>query len=682
MVPFSPLADADILAARAAARAWAPPPPADLNAWAADNVRFGEDSPLPGKYDPEKFPFFRRILEVLGPEHAAREVVLKKSAQLGGTVLAQIFIGGSMDLVPGPMMYVHPTDNNGTRWVKTKWKSFVRNVVVLRRVFVIDRGRDGGNSLTLQERRDGRGQLVIGGANSPASLSMLSIVRQVQDDLAKWELNSAGDPEDQADSRSKAFSWAKIFKISTPLIRKSCRITRTFEAGTQEHWHVPCPHCGHEQPLLWENMLAALDEERPEEAHFTCVSCEGEIGQNHRAAIVRQGRWVAHNPKGRYPSFYLWSAYSPLEEWAAIAQAWLDAKGDPSREQTFANDWVGNAYEAASEAPPWEDLRDRAKAGHQLRRIPVGGLLLCAGADCQVDRVEVQVVAFGADLKRWVVDYRVIEGHISEDKARSALDDLLKDDWPDAFGNRRALDHLCIDAGYAKTDVVDWAKRHPRNRVIPIRGVPSDLAPEIAPGRPEFVTKRGKRQRLGTAVWAVGQSPLKASFYKQLAKADPAERGHVGLPAGLDDEYYRQLTAERRAKVKSRGGYEEWRWVKDPGQPNEGLDTMIYAEAGAIRIGWKKLDEAGWDQLRAKLEVRPAPRQGDLLEPDTGLYGTGRTVPADEAGEIEDEDTDSTGTENGGGVDKPRASVTAASPKEPGAASREKAGAALAKRLA
>jgi hypothetical protein len=30
--------------------------------------------------------------------------------------------------------------------------------------------------------------------------------RQVQDDLAKWELNAAGDPEQQADSRSAASS--------------------------------------------------------------------------------------------------------------------------------------------------------------------------------------------------------------------------------------------------------------------------------------------------------------------------------------------------------------------------------------------------------------------------------------------------------------------------------------------
>jgi phage terminase large subunit GpA-like protein len=76
-----------------------------------------------------------------------------------------------------------------------------------------------------KERADYRGSLLISGANSAASLSQVSMRRQVQDDLAKWVPNSAGDPEGQADSRSSAFDFAKILKISTPLVVPGCRIT-------------------------------------------------------------------------------------------------------------------------------------------------------------------------------------------------------------------------------------------------------------------------------------------------------------------------------------------------------------------------------------------------------------------------------------------------------------------------
>jgi hypothetical protein len=35
------------------------------------------------------------------------------------------------------------------------------------------------------------GAILISGANSPASLSQVTMRRQVQDDLSKWEMNSA-----------------------------------------------------------------------------------------------------------------------------------------------------------------------------------------------------------------------------------------------------------------------------------------------------------------------------------------------------------------------------------------------------------------------------------------------------------------------------------------------------------
>ena len=144
-----------------------------------------------------------------------------------------------------------------------------------------------------KERYDQRGSLLISGANSAASLSQVSMRRQVQDDLAKWVANSAGDPEGQADSRSSAFDFAKILKISTPLVVPGCRITSSFENGTREHYHVPCPHCGHEQTLEIENFLNCLDEAHPERSAFSCIECGALIEEHHRDAIVRKGRWVA-----------------------------------------------------------------------------------------------------------------------------------------------------------------------------------------------------------------------------------------------------------------------------------------------------------------------------------------------------------------------------------------------------
>ncbi len=595
-----------------------PPPPLDYSAWAKEHVRFGNESRFTGPYQPDKFPYNDFILKLLSPEHPSRVVVMKKSAQLGGTVLAQIFVAASLDLDPGPFLYVLPTDSNAERWSNLKWRPMLRQIESLKAQFKTGASREPGASTLYQERKDGRGALTISGANSEASLSMISMSRQVQDDLAKWETNRGGDPESQADSRSMAFLWAKIFKVSTPLIKDSCRITKAFDAGTQWHMHIRCPHaeCSHEHPLLWENLEPYLDPERPDDAAFVCPSCGGLIGERERLPLVidagRTERWQMHRPGAEFESVYIWSAYSSLVTLPQIARRWFAAKGDPAAEQVFYNDWLGLAYSVAGSAPPWEGLRDRAAAaGHRRGTIPPGGLILSIGVDCQDDRVECHVVAFGASLRRAVVDYIIIPGHIGTEDCRRRLDALLVAAWPDSFGNRRPADILAIDGNAWTDDVWDWARRHPQSRVIMVRGIASDAAVPLARVKRE-TGKTGKKLKYSKRFYNMGASPMKSALYANLKKEDPLERGFVALPSGLGDTYFEQLCAEGRKPFKLRGGAQEFRWVLPAGKRNEALDTMLQAEAGAIHKGFRHFTDQQWDQLIAERETAPLQIQGDL----------------------------------------------------------------------
>jgi phage terminase large subunit GpA-like protein len=90
------------------------------------------------------------------------------------------------------------------------------------------------------------------------------------------------------------------------------------------------------------------------------------------------------------------------------------------------------------------------------------------------------------------------------------------------------------------------------------------------------------------------------------------ERGFIGFPRGLEDEYFRQLTAERRKEEKRKDGFVAYKWVKDPNQANEALDTMNQAEAAAIRLGVRDFTEALWDKLESERERPPEAAQLDL----------------------------------------------------------------------
>lgn len=616
------------------ANALAPPPPVDYLAWAEENIVFSErESPFPGPYNRDLFPYFDAILKALGPDDPCRIVTLSKSAQLGGTVLANIFTGGSMDMAPGDFLYVHPTEENARRWSKMKLAPMLKGTSALQRIFPM-RPRDGLDSVLYKERTDGRGAIQISGANSPAQLSQVSMARQVQDDLSKWEMNAAGDPETQADSRSQSREFAKILKISTPMVVPGCRITANFEAGSQELPFVPCPHCGHMHVLEWENMLASLDEAAPENAHFTCPKCKAKIEEHHRREMLAGLRFIAQNPKAArvHRSFWLWSAYSVLQSWERIAQSWLRAKGDPPREQTFFNDVIGLAYRVLGDAPPWKDLRDRAaESGYRHGTIPPRHPVLTLGIDCQGDRLELQFVAHGPEKRRAVIEYVVIQGHISDPLAQERLTAQLNRTFPNAAGREIAVDMAAIDGNAYTEDVWEWARRHPASKVIMVRGVPQEAVPLLVRVKRE-TDRTGKKRPWSRRFYNFATSILKMSLYRNLRKSDPAEVGYVEFPRGLQDEYFRQLTAESRKAVKNKRGFTEYVWVKDPNQANEGLDTHLQAEAAAIRFGVRDMTEAQWDRLLSERDSAPPPVQGDLEDLLLARPAVDPAPPPDKAG--------------------------------------------------
>lgn len=633
------LIPAEAVVARAIALAMTPPPPPDITAWCSRNIVFDARSPFPGPFDIARFPFLREIHAVLSPEHEAREVSIRGSAQWGKTVsLLNPTLGAWHEYGPVDSLVVHPTANTAREWVRTKWMPMRRQAPSLRRTFGTGQG-DQTDTLTDQEtlRRDG--SLKVVSAGSPDDLAGTTRRLVLMDDVAKFEMTPKGDPEQLATSRAAAFEDAKIVRISTPQIDGTCRISRAWERGDQRLFYVPCPHCGHEAPLTWENFRRSIDPERLDAAHFTCESCGCLIEHKDKERIVGRGRWVAQNLNGDHPSYHLWRAYVPQRDWASIAveyarvMGWTGltvsadaerqmarAQSETETEQTFWNDVLGLPFKMATKGPDWEALRDRAEnppagAPRPLQRgtLPAAGFILTAGVDCQEDRTEVQIVGFGPQFTRWVIEYITIPHHIRSDECRAALDALLKATFRTELGRKVALDALAIDAGAYTDDVWEWAMKHPYTRVIATKGATSQNAPPLK--RMEFDKRADRRAaRRKRQGWMVGVSGLKGEFYARLDVADPGQRGHVRFAAGLGDEYFRQLTAEVRVLKRSTAGVMISRWVvAEAGRRNEALDTMLMAEAAARFKDWHWLPEDRWAAIAGERAAPPDDAQGDLF---------------------------------------------------------------------
>jgi len=604
------LANPERIAFETVAAALEPPPALDLLVWAERNIVF-DDGPFRGPYSRVLFPFFDEVLRALGPDDPCRFVTMTASAQVGKTALATVFALGSMAAGRGSFMVVHPTEDNAIRWARMKLAPMMKSTAIVRDLFP-QRANGQLASILYKERKDGLSRLLVTGANSPASLSQVTIDAQVQDDVSKYEVNSMGDPELMADSRSRAIADAKIFKISTPLVVPGCRITRNFLDGSQEHPYVPCQHCGTMQVLEWDNFVA----DKPDEAHFTCVSCGCGVEERDRPRMLAGFEWRAHNPSAakEHRSFWIWSAYSYLQSWPQIAREWLRSRGDPASEKTFTSDVLGKPYEAKGEGRPPEELAARAAKSHYERgSVPQGALVLTLGIDSQLDRIEWTLLGHGEQYRRFVIDCGTIGKHISEPDCQRNLDLLLARRWPNFCGRQIGISLAAIDAGYSTDDVLDYCRRHSPSRLIAVRGVPGDAVPRLAKVQRERDAKRGTLLRYSRRFFNIGVYQFKLSLYRDLSKDNPEEKGYISFPRGLPDSYFEELVCERRVPYK-RMGVIAYRWEKPDRQANEMHDCFLYASAAAIKYGVNWISDQGWVRLRAELETpvradaSPAPK--------------------------------------------------------------------------
>ncbi|SER50041.1 Phage terminase, large subunit GpA [Tranquillimonas rosea] len=650
------LTSAEGIIADALAQAMRPPPPPDITRWCRENIIFDDRSPMPGAFNIRRFPFLAEIHNTLSPEHPAREVTVRGSAQWGKTVsVVNPTVGAWHEYGPLDSLVVHPTSSAATEWVDTKWLPMRRQAPSLLAIFGTGRGGDQKDAKFNQETLARDGSLKVASAGSPDDLAGTTRRLVILDDLSKFEMTPKGDPEALAVSRASGFEDAKILRVSTPQIKGTCRITRSFARSDQRYYHVPCPHCGYSQPLTWENFEANIDPERLAAAHFTCESCQQPIKHSEKERIVGAGQWVPHNPRGDHPGFHLWRAYAPQRDWASIAVEYARVMGwtrleaatttveeqkasvEAETEQTFWNDVLGLPFEQANDAPDWQDLRDRTEHAaddpdSEITVLPKGvvpasGVMLTAGVDCQDDRMELHLKAFGRDRRRWTVDYVVIPHHIGTEDGRAALNAYLRTEWPTELGLKLKIDALAIDGGTYTDDVWSWAKTHPWSRVIIVKGSSSQNGPLMVPQKFER-RKDGKAKRQQKRAFLLNVSMMKGNFYTWLKQEDPTERGYCHFARGLSDAFYQGITSEVKVLTRSRTGVVTAKWeLVEPSRRNEQLDTELYAEAAARRKGWASMTDDQWDALEAERGVAPQEAQGDLFDAELPLAAAAHTPP-------------------------------------------------------
>ena len=136
------------------------------------------------------------------------------------------------------------------------------------------------------------------------------------------------------------------------------------------------------------------------------------------------------------------------------------------------------------------------------------------------------------------------------------------------------------------------------------KGMATMGKPIINPPSSVDVNYLGAKIKDGCQLWPVGTDTGKTKIYSRLMLKNPGA-GFYHFPHGLDDEYYLQLTAEKKL-TQYRNGFPVSLWTKLRAR-NEVLDCELLALVAGYRAEMQTVNwESIWTNRIKNGGVKPA----------------------------------------------------------------------------
>ena len=566
-----------------------PPNLLSVSAWADENrMLVSESSSEPGRWRTERAPYQKEIMDAF-TQPGVYEIVIMASAQVGKTELELNMMGRSIDLDPGPILFVQPTDGFAEDFSKRRVAPMIRACPALQRKVYEAKSRDAGNTITMKTFPGG--SVAFTGANSPTELAGRPVRYVFMDEIDRFPVSAGteGDPVELAERRTETFRHnRKIVKTSTPTVKGASKIERAYMTGTQEEWHTQCPFCKEYTFIRFNDIRFDREQYKDENGEknyhvrnvrWRCPICQRETGEYEAKRCP--AKWVSKNPgalETGVRSFRLNAFMSPWSDWTDICRVFLRSKDDPELLKTFVNTIEGESWEM-------RDKRGIPEALHARREIynaevPSGVLVMTMGMDTQDNRLEYEVVGWGREEQSWGIAKGVIPGRADAAEVWAEVDDLLDREWTMPNGMKMRILASFIDSGGHFTEQVyaQCAKRA-NKRLWAIKGEGGDK-PYVRLMKKTDVRDKATR-------FIIGVDSGKEAIMYATSVAEPGPR-YMHFPrdfeCGYDIEYFRGLISEKMV-IRRRMGQNVVTWEKTY-ERNEPLDCRNYARAAYKYFNW------------------------------------------------------------------------------------------------
>jgi len=570
--------------------------------WADENFFLAsESSSISGPW--ETLPYQRGLMLVMADEDIEVFTWLK-SKQIGATKMMCADVLYHCEYKRRNIVFFQPTETEAKGFCEEEIDSVLRSTLLGHALSVDPNKKHRDNTSTRKRFKNGA-LLDIRGGKSERNYRRLTKDRVYYDDADGFdsEIESSGDPFSLGDDRVSTSSFPKSIRASTPRTDGDSLISSSYEqAEIQISRYVPCPDCGHYQPLRWVNFVK--DESGERLPLHACECCGHEMRYPDMQEADAQGIWrspvdkkdtlKSYDPKDErfiyldettgefrhgkevknyyHVGAFIWSAYSYFISWERLtrkfneARAELKKNGSTKKLKTFINTDLAETWKEQGEVPAIELVHEK-QVNYELGTVAKDTVALTCGVDVGADGLYVQIRSFNNSMGSRLVLYQEIGGDIEESQVWERLDTIRRkiyDGFPVAL--------TFVDSGYNTDVVYPYCKEHAGENVYAIKG--RDTMQELV-RKSKVNRKAGRGQEI--RLYLINTDHFKVTVHTRLKNKADDPRAFL-IPTSIQEAYCQGLVAEERMETKAG----KWVW-KQRHKYNEPFDTAVYAYAAAHR---------------------------------------------------------------------------------------------------
>jgi len=597
-----------------AAAEWVLPVKMTVSEWSDQFRRLDvKTSAEPGQWQTGRTPYLKGIMDAFTDPYVD-EITVMAASQVGKTEAMYNMLGFIIDQDPGPTLMVSPRADDAKSVSYNRVRPMIECSPILSKYIPINT-----DDITKLEYHFDRMILYFAGSNSPADLASRPIRYLFLDEVDKYPKFSGreADPIKLASERQKTFWNKKTVKVSTPTTREGY-IFREYDKSDQRRFHVPCPHCGKKQVLLFGQIKWPKEESSAERiknnrlAWYECSHCKKRIDDIHKQKMMLSGEWISEKGEhNRNRGFWVSSLYSPWLTWSDIASEFLKSKDYVELLMNFVNSWLAEVWEEKIEETTVDKVRNLAR-DYDQGVVPDEVLVLTAGIDVQKDHFYYVIRGWGYYEESWLIRADRVEYW------DDIIDCLFKTEYRRVSSAETLNVYMsCIDSGFRTDEVYRFCREWP-DKTKAIKGLE-----EITGGRFYRANKIDINSRTGAVIpgglvlWNLNVTQYKDKINRLVTSKNPGKWHIFKNPA---DDYLMQFTSEHKVLIRNRttGKAKEVWQKKKEAAANHYLDAEVYALAAADII--RALNMRKEDAPRVHQPVTDESGRGGWLRKTKGSW--------------------------------------------------------------